>query len=80
MSGLDLGHGGPAGDGQFDEASREYRLHARGPVRHGDQVFLCYGVHTNLQLLGGPRDICALLCLCICNIVFCILENSTKYT
>jgi len=51
VSGLDLGHGGPAGDGQFDEASREYRLHARGPVRHGDQVFLCYGVHTNLQLL-----------------------------
>lgn len=56
MATLDLGCGGAAGDGRFDAVAREYRLHARGPVRRGQQVLLCYGVHTNLQLLGAaPR-------------------------
>ena len=53
VAGLDLGCGGAAGDGRFDAAAGEYRLHARGPVQRGQQVLLCYGVHTNLQLLGA---------------------------
>lgn len=46
------GMGAVSGDGHFDTESREYRLYTRCAVPAGAQVFLCYGVHTNLQLLG----------------------------
>ena len=41
----------PAGDGAWDEASGEYRFHARRAYRAGDQIMLCYGRYTNLELL-----------------------------
>ena len=39
------------GDGHFDEADAVYRLVSRRRYEAGDQVFLCYGRHTNLELL-----------------------------
>ena len=58
----------PAGDGAWDEASGEYRFHARRAYRAGDQIMLCYGRYTNLELLehygfllppvpGNPNDV-----------------------
>lgn len=40
-----------SGDGHFDEASASYKIVARRPYKAGEQVFLCYGAHTNLDLL-----------------------------
>jgi len=58
--------GATAGDGAFDEGEGMYKLYARTEYRPGEQVFLCYGRHTNLELLetygfclppgGGPSD------------------------
>jgi hypothetical protein len=39
-----------AGDGEFDESDRVYRLSARTAYAPGEQVFLCYGRHTNLEV------------------------------
>ncbi|KAK9811842.1 hypothetical protein WJX72_011071 [[Myrmecia] bisecta] len=39
------------GDGGYDPDSQVYRLHARRRYQGGEQVFLCYGKHTNLELL-----------------------------
>ncbi|GAX85075.1 hypothetical protein CEUSTIGMA_g12495.t1 [Chlamydomonas eustigma] len=39
------------GDGHYDVTSHVYRLVARRQYRPGDQVFLCYGRHSNLELL-----------------------------
>ena len=60
-----------AGDGEWDEASGEYRFHARRAYRAGEQIMLCYGQYTNLQLLehygfllppvpGNPNDVAAI--------------------
>jgi histone-lysine N-methyltransferase SETD3 len=38
-----------AGDGAFDAAAGEYLLRARRAYAPGEQVFLCYGRHTNLE-------------------------------
>lgn len=43
--------GGFCGDGALDEVSGEYRIYTRRRYRAGEQVFLCYGRHTNLELL-----------------------------
>ena len=40
-----------AGDGSWDEASGEYRFYVRRAHRPGEQIMLCYGRYTNLQLL-----------------------------
>lgn len=40
------------GDGAFDAAARAYNLYARKAYAQGEQVFLNYGTHTNLFLLG----------------------------
>ncbi len=40
-----------AGDGCWDEGAGQYCISVRRPVRAGEQVFLCYGRHTNLELL-----------------------------
>ena len=45
--------GDAPGDGHYDVEAREYRLFARRPYRAGEQVFLCYGGHTSLELLGA---------------------------
>ncbi|KAL4458878.1 hypothetical protein ABPG75_013743 [Micractinium tetrahymenae] len=53
-----------AGDGSLDEAADEYCIYARTRYAPGDQVFLCYGRNTNLELLqhygfvlaGNPHD------------------------
>ncbi|PSC76715.1 SET DOMAIN GROUP 40 [Micractinium conductrix] len=42
---------GIAGDGHLDEAADEYCIFARTRYSPGEQVFLCYGRHTNLQLV-----------------------------
>ena len=55
---------GTAGHGRFDEAAAEYVVTAGRPYRKGEQVFLCYGSYTNLELLehygfllpGNPHD------------------------
>ena len=39
------------GDGHYDEAAGVYRLVSRRRYRPGEQVFLCYGRHSNLELL-----------------------------
>jgi histone-lysine N-methyltransferase SETD3 len=39
------------GDGHFDEDSGVYRLVARRRYKKGEEVYLCYGRHTNLELL-----------------------------
>ncbi|CAK0784490.1 hypothetical protein CVIRNUC_007694 [Coccomyxa viridis] len=39
------------GDGTFDSETRVYKLHARTRYLPGEQVFLCYGSHSNLDLL-----------------------------
>ena len=60
-----------AGDGAWDESSGEYRFHARRAYRAGEQIMLCYGRYTNLQLLehygfllppvpGNPNDVAAI--------------------
>eukprot|EP00892_Ulva_mutabilis_P005124 jgi/Ulvmu1/2984/UM015_0024.1 len=41
----------PAGHGCFDEAAGEYVVTAGRPYTCGQQVFLCYGSYTNMQLL-----------------------------
>lgn len=53
MPQLPMGSGRASGDGAYVEASREYRLHTRIPLRRGDQVYLLYGTYTNLELLGA---------------------------
>ncbi|KAL4859129.1 Protein SET DOMAIN GROUP 40 [Chlorella vulgaris] len=40
-----------SGDGHLDEATNEYLIHTRTDVAAGEQVFLCYGRYTNLELL-----------------------------
>ncbi|KXZ46488.1 hypothetical protein GPECTOR_43g924 [Gonium pectorale] len=42
---------GIAGDGMWDEQGQQYCIVVRRPYRAGEQVFLCYGRHTNLELL-----------------------------
>ncbi len=42
---------GDWGDGHYDASAGVYRLVARRRYDVGDQVFLCYGRHTNLELL-----------------------------
>ncbi|KAI8468338.1 MAG: set domain protein [Monoraphidium minutum] len=39
------------GDGAFDTEANAYKLYARRRYEPGEQVFLCYGCHTNLELL-----------------------------
>ena len=39
------------GDGHYDPKDEMYRLVSRRSYKPGDQVFLCYGRHTNLELL-----------------------------
>jgi hypothetical protein len=51
--GLNIGSGGPSGDGIFDDNSAEYQLYTRVALSPGDQVYLQYGCYTNLELLGG---------------------------
>lgn len=46
-----IGGGEISGDGHFDVETRSYCIHTRCAVQPGDQVFLCYGVYTNLELL-----------------------------
>ncbi|KAL5102086.1 hypothetical protein RYX36_006413 [Vicia faba] len=38
-------------DGGFEEDANAYCLYARANYRKGDQVLLCYGTYTNLELL-----------------------------
>ncbi|CAL5189936.1 unnamed protein product [Lathyrus oleraceus] len=38
-------------DGGFDEDADAYCLYARANYKKGDQVLLCYGTYTNLELL-----------------------------
>ncbi|KAG2448798.1 hypothetical protein HYH02_006149 [Chlamydomonas schloesseri] len=45
------GAGGIAGDGAWDEGAQRYVITVRQPVAAGQQVLLCYGRHTNLELL-----------------------------
>ncbi|KAG2501249.1 hypothetical protein HYH03_001056 [Edaphochlamys debaryana] len=40
-----------AGDGSWDEQGQAYCIFARRRYRAGEQVMLCYGRHTNLELL-----------------------------
>ncbi|GLI63985.1 hypothetical protein VaNZ11_007094, partial [Volvox africanus] len=40
-----------AGDGMWDEAAQQYCIVARRWYRRGEQVMLCYGRYTNLELL-----------------------------
>nr|ADX78230.1 CIA6 [Chlamydomonas reinhardtii] len=40
-----------AGDGSWDEARQQYVIVVRRRVAAGQQVLLCYGRHTNLELL-----------------------------
>lgn len=42
---------GTAGHGSFDESSAEYVVKAGRAYARGEQVFLCYGSYTNLELL-----------------------------
>ncbi|KAK9908367.1 hypothetical protein WJX75_006775 [Coccomyxa subellipsoidea] len=42
---------GSSGSGQFDLKTRKYMLFAQTRYRAGEQVFLSYGAHTNLELL-----------------------------
>lgn len=63
------------GDGRFDGDSKAYKLHARRRYSAGDQVFLCYGTHTNLELLEhygfvlpatlNPHDLAVLPSSCL---------------
>lgn len=39
------------GDGVYNKDTAEYHLFARSDYLPGEQVFMCYGAHTNLQLL-----------------------------
>ncbi|KAF5830023.1 hypothetical protein DUNSADRAFT_15167 [Dunaliella salina] len=39
------------GDGSFDASCGMYKLYARRPYAKGEQVYLCYGRHSNLELL-----------------------------
>lgn len=39
------------GDGHFDADDNVYRLISRRQYKKGQEVFLCYGRHTNLELL-----------------------------
>nr|XP_027187705.1 protein SET DOMAIN GROUP 40 isoform X2 [Cicer arietinum] len=51
-------------DGGFDEDANAYCFYARTHYKKGDQVLLCYGTYTNLELLehygfllqGNPND------------------------
>ncbi|GLC41210.1 hypothetical protein PLESTB_001526700 [Pleodorina starrii] len=40
-----------AGDGMWDEPAQQYCIVVRRPYRRGEQVMLCYGRYTNLELL-----------------------------
>ncbi|PNH05183.1 Protein SET DOMAIN GROUP 40 [Tetrabaena socialis] len=40
-----------AGDGTWDEAAQQYCIIVRRPYGIGEQIMLCYGRHTNLELL-----------------------------
>lgn len=42
---------GTAGHGYFDEQAAEYLVKAGRAYRQGDQVYLCYGSYTSLELL-----------------------------
>eukprot|EP00803_Ostreobium_quekettii_P008543 evm.model.scf_2881.1 EVM.evm.TU.scf_2881.1 scf_2881:1985-3226(+) len=61
----DLPGGQEWGDGVYDKDAAEYHLFARSDYQPGEQVFMCYGAHTNLQLLehygfvlwDNPHDI-----------------------
>jgi len=39
------------GDGSFDASCGMYKLYARRSYARGEQVYLCYGRHSNLELL-----------------------------
>lgn len=43
---------GVAGEGRLNEAAGRYELLAQQPYSPGDQVFLCYGRYTDLDLLA----------------------------
>jgi hypothetical protein len=43
---------GIAGKGEFCETSRQYHIIAGKSYQPGDQVFLCYGHYTNVELLA----------------------------
>ncbi|GFR42520.1 hypothetical protein Agub_g3414, partial [Astrephomene gubernaculifera] len=47
----DAASGAIAGDGVWDAAAQQYCILVRRPYRRGEQVMLCYGRHTNLELL-----------------------------
>lgn len=57
-----------SGDGALHAESDEYRIYARRKYQKGDEVFLCYGRHTNLGLLehygfvleDNPHDVAVL--------------------
>jgi hypothetical protein len=57
-----------SGDGALHEASDEYRIYARRRYSAGEEVFICYGRHTNLELLihygfvlpDNPHDVAPL--------------------
>ena len=40
-----------SGEGVWDESKREYQFWARAPYLKGQQVFMCYGLYTNLELM-----------------------------
>jgi hypothetical protein len=42
---------GIAGEGVYDAEQQQYRIVVRRDYKAGDEVFLCYGTYTNLQLL-----------------------------
>jgi len=42
---------GVCGDGFFDPSAKTYKIFTHVSYARGQQVFLCYGAHTNLELL-----------------------------
>jgi hypothetical protein len=40
-----------SGEGVYNEAKREYEFWGRAPYLAGQQVFMCYGLYTNLELM-----------------------------
>ncbi|KAK3250671.1 hypothetical protein CYMTET_39960 [Cymbomonas tetramitiformis] len=42
---------GAGGEGSYVESAREYHFRAKTPARKGEQVLMCYGMYSNLELL-----------------------------
>ena len=40
-----------SGEGVWDESKREYQFWSIAPYLKGQQVFMCYGLYTNLELM-----------------------------